>query len=144
MRTRLRLALIICLCPFALKAQEAYWQQKVAYTIKVNLDHESHQFTGEEQVHYTNNSPDALSKVFFHLYFNAFQPGSSMDVRSRSISDPDPRIGARIAELGEDEIGYHKIKSIKQDGKSVEFKIEGTVMTVNLNKSIAPWGQFCI
>ena len=55
---------------------------------------------------YTNNSPDTLTKVFYHLYFNAFQPGSEMDVRSRTIKDPDGRVGDRISKLNEDEIGY--------------------------------------
>ena len=40
-----------------------------------------------------------LNKVFFHLYYNAFQPGSMMDVRSRTIADPDSRVGNRIYHL---------------------------------------------
>lgn len=58
-----------------------------------------------------------MNKVFYHLYFNAFQPNSMMDVRSRTIKDPDRRVGDRISKLSEEEIGYQKIKSLKQDGK---------------------------
>ena len=35
-----------------------------------------------------------------------------MDVRSRTIDDPDSRVKDRIAKLQPNEIGYHKIKSI--------------------------------
>ena len=53
-----------------------YWQQAVDYTIEVEMDHETAQYNGTETVVYTNNSPETLHKVFFHLYYNAFQPGS--------------------------------------------------------------------
>ncbi|MBT8255403.1 MAG: M1 family peptidase, partial [Bacteroidia bacterium] len=62
----------------------AYWQQKVDYKIEIDMDVESWQYKGKQRLTYTNNSPDTLYKVFYHLYFNAFQPGSEMDVRSRT------------------------------------------------------------
>ncbi|MCB0780910.1 MAG: M1 family peptidase, partial [Flavobacteriales bacterium] len=65
----------------------------------VELDVRTHRFSGEQELRYTNNSPDTLRELYFHLYFNAFRPGSEMDVRSRTIADPDERIGGRIAEL---------------------------------------------
>ena len=102
------------------------------------FDHEKHQFSGEQNLVYTNNSPDTLNRIFFHLYFNAFQPGSSMDVRSRTVSDPDPRIKDRIQHLTDSEIGYHKIQSISQEGKPVSYTINGTVMSVELSTPILP------
>ena len=66
----------------SLFAQRGYWQQHVNYQMEVDMDVKSHQFTGNQVLEYTNNSPDTLSRVFYHLYFNAFQPGSMMDVRS--------------------------------------------------------------
>ena len=50
-----------------------YWQQRVDYKININFDHEKHQFLGDQNLIYQNNSRDTISKVFFHLYFNAFQ-----------------------------------------------------------------------
>lgn len=119
-------------------AQGGYWQQKVDYDMTIDFNVDNHQFNGNQSLTYFNNSPDTLKKVFYHLYFNAFQPGSSMDVRSRTISDPDPRIADRIQSLNEDEIGFHKISKLTQDGKKVEFKIEGTLMTVVLNDVLLP------
>lgn len=119
-------------------AQYGYWQQEVAYEMDIEMDVETNQFTGIQKLYYTNNSPDTLNKVFYHLYFNAFQPGSMMDVRSRTISDPDSRVGSRIFNLKEDEIGYQKINALKQDGKKLNYHIEGTVLEVELAKPIYP------
>jgi len=119
-------------------AQFGYWQQKVAYTMDVTMDHENHQFTGTQKLVYTNNSPDVLNKVYYHLYFNAFQPGSMMDVRSRSIVDPDRRVGSRIEALKETEIGYHKIESLMQDGEALDYELIGTVVKVKLKNPIQP------
>jgi hypothetical protein len=115
-----------------------YWQQKVKYKIDIDFNVNNNQFSGIEEVIYYNNSNDTLNKVFFHLYFNAFQPNSMMDVRSRNINDPDKRVSDRIFNLKKDEIGYHRIKSLKQDGNNLSFNIEGTVLEVELYKPLYP------
>ncbi|MEM8568954.1 MAG: M1 family metallopeptidase, partial [Bacteroidota bacterium] len=98
----------------------------------------THQFTGDQKLIYTNNSPDTLTKVYYHLYFNAFQPGSMMDMRSLTIEDPDRRVGSRISQLSDDEIGFQHINSLKQDGKAVSYSTEGTILEVVLNQPILP------
>ena len=119
-------------------AQPERWQQAAKYEMDIDFDVNTHQFTGKQKLTYTNNSPDELNRVFYHLYFNAFQPGSMMDVRSRNIIDPDPRVDDRIYYLKEDEIGYHKIKSLKQDGEDIKYEVVGTILEVQLNKPIGP------
>lgn len=114
------------------------WQQYAKYYMEIDMDVNTNRFTGVQKLEYTNNSPDELDKVFYHLYFNAFQPGSMMDVRSRTIDDPDRRVGDRISKLSDDEIGYQKILSLKQNGKEVTYKVEGTVLEVSLNEPIKP------
>lgn len=106
--------------------------------MNIDFDVKKHQFNGNQIIKYTNNSPDTLYRVFYHLYFNAFQPGSMMDVRSRTISDPDPRVGDRIFNLNQDEIGYHKISSLKQDGLPLIFEMVETILEVKLAKPILP------
>ena len=61
-----------------------YWQNHADYRINCTLDTAKNSVSGEVEINYTNNSPDVLNKAFFHLYFNAFQPNSMMDVRSRN------------------------------------------------------------
>jgi len=120
------------------KGQHGYWQQRVEYDMDIDFDVATHQFLGEQDLVYFNNSPDTLFKVFYHLYFNAFQPGSTMDVRSRTLTNPDRRVADRIANLKENEIGYHKINSLQQDNKKLDYHIEGTVLEVELARPILP------
>lgn len=122
----------------ACNAQNGYWQQHANYTMEIDMDVEKNQFKGHQKLVYTNHSPDTLNKVFYHLYYNAFQPGSMMDVRSRTIEDPDPRVEDRIAALGPDEIGYHKIIKLTKDGKPLQFEEVGTILEVKLDQPILP------
>ncbi len=127
-------------------AQPNRWQQRVKYQMQVTVDSKTNQFTGLQKLVYTNNSPDVLTKLYYHLYFNAFQPNSSMDVRSRELGkkenngrpDWDARVRDRISKLTETEIGYQKIKSIKITGQAQQFKYHETILEVILTKPILP------
>lgn len=123
----------------------SYWQQHVDYTMQVDMDVKTYQYTGTQKLVYTNNSPDELDRVFYHLYYNAFQPGSEMDIRLQSIKDPDKRMMAdgksRISTLSESEMGYLHAESLSQDGVPVSFKEEGTILVVDLAKPIPSGGK---
>lgn len=125
-------------CAFA---QAGYWQQRVAYVMDIDMNVQTHQFTGKQKLTYYNNSPDTLDRVFYHLYFNAFQPGSMMDVRSRTIADADGRVRDRIFYLDEKGIGYLRIASLKQGGKPLNYEIAGTILEVPLAQPILPGGK---
>ena len=139
---------ISCLQIFGQSTQ--YWQQHVDYTMDIDMDVENYQFTGKQKLVYTNNSPDRLNEVFYHLQFNAFQPGSEMDIRLQNVPDPDKRMSvnkgtvehpvfeSRIATLKPNEIGYQKVISLTQDGKPVAYNIFGSIMKVSLNTPLDP------
>src|SRR6478609_4439457 len=137
MKTNLILASLFLIC-IKSNGQDYRWQQRVEYSMNVHLDVNTHKVNGDQKLVYYNNSPDTLKKVYYHLYFNAFQPGSMMDVRSRNLPDPDRRVTDRISKLKENEIGYQHIQSLKQDGKEITYHIEGTVMEVTLAKPMLP------
>ncbi len=118
--------------------QAQYWQQKVDYKMDIDMDVDANQFSGEQELTYYNNSPQTLNKVYYHLYFNAFQPGSEMDVRSRTLPDPDKRVGDRILHLAPSEIGYHKVLSLKQNGQDLKYEVQGTILEVQLAQPIKP------
>ena len=103
-------------------AQGDRWQQHIECELQVDLDASTHRFTGTEKLVYRNNSPDTLRQLFFHLYLNAFKPGSEMDVRSRTIADPDPRVADRIAKLTPEEQGDLICSSVLQEGKRVQLE----------------------
>lgn len=123
---------------FAQKDKPGYWQQHVDYTMDVNMNVDNYHYSGSQKLVYTNNSPDTLHHVFYHLYYNAFQPGSEMDVHSRNLPDPDPRVEDRINKLDEDEIGYLKLENSKQDGQPIEGKTVGTIYQMKLDKPLLP------
>lgn len=125
----------------------SHWEQSVDYKMNIDVDEKNFRYDGKMDLTYTNHSPDQLDKVYFHLYYNAFQPGSAMDYRILNIKDPDSRMviknsnikeqpKSRIANLKENDIGFQKIKSIQQNGKSLTFSISGTIMEVNLSQPI--------
>jgi hypothetical protein len=122
------------------------WQQRVKYFIDVDMNVKLNRFSGKQRLEYSNNSPDTLRRVFYHLYWNAFQPGSMMDSRSRELGrvsvnerpDWDGRVKDRILNLKPEEIGYQKVLALKMNGVPQSFQEEETILVVDLNKPILP------
>ena len=128
---------ILLIACFNYYSGQHYWQQKIKYDMSIDFDHSTHQFSGLQKITYYNNSPENLSTLYMHLYYNAFQPGSMMDVRSRTIEDPDSRVRDRISTLSPNEIGFQKIKSVKDgNGNSLSFHEDGTILEIKLNKPL--------
>lgn len=117
---------------------DSYWQQHVDYKMDVEMDVKNYNYNGTQELVYTNNSPDTLHRVFYHLYFNAFQPGSEMDVRSRTIEDPDKRVGDRISKLEMEDQGFLRVNSLTQNEQKLNYEEVGTVLEVELAKPILP------
>lgn len=116
----------------------------------VDIDVENFQYKGTQKLVYTNNSNDVLKSVYYHLYYNAFQPESEMDARLKTVPDPDkrmvqnngsklfPKDESRIANLKPNEIGYLNVLSLTQNDKKVAYQVEGTVLEVELVDPIHP------
>jgi hypothetical protein len=54
-------------------SQSNKWQQQVNYLIDVTLNDKDHTLDGFEKILYTNNSPDTLKFIWFHLWPNAYK-----------------------------------------------------------------------
>ena len=130
---------------------KGYWQQKVDYKMEVSMNVQTYQYHGKQKLVYTNNSSDTLHRVYYHLFNNAFQPGSEMDMHAQTITDPDTRFysktkdangkeikQSKIAKLQPNEIGYLKIFNFKQDGVSASTKEVSTILEVTLAMPILP------
>jgi hypothetical protein len=134
------------------QAQPDRWQQRIKYTMQVNMDVQTNQYTGKQSIEYWNNSPDTLRRVFFHLYWNAFQPNSMMDVRSRrqgsivlrkdrngnDVADWDARVKDRIANLKPDEIGFMRVNGVRMNGRTQRTIEHETILEVVLDQPILP------
>ena len=132
-------------------AQADRWQQHIDYKINAALNVQTNIVKGTENIVYTNNSPDTLRKIYFHMYWNAFQPNSVMDLRSRELGkttftsrrgtqmqDWDPRVRDRIQQLKPEEIGYQRISQITIAGKAQQLIDHETILEVVLTQAILP------
>ena len=125
-----------------LSAQKnAYSQQHAKYKMDIDVDAKNYTYEGKQTLTYTNNSPDELNVVYFHLYWNAFKPGSMMDQRVTSQGkNGDSRLQingvSTLASIPKDEEGAQNIHWIKQNGKDLKFEIQETIMKVYLNSPL--------
>ena len=119
-------------------AQDRYhpFQQGVDYRIEARQDNETDVLTGRARLLYTNNAPEALDRLYFHQYLNAFRPNSDWaryDLRfdNRTFQD-----------LGEDEHAFERVTSFEVDGRAVQPVYPGspdsTVFYVELPEPLAP------
>ncbi len=136
----------------AVHAQPDRWQQRIKYQIAVDVNVDNNRFDGNEKIDYWNNSPDTLNRIFFHTYWNAFQPNSMMDVRSRELGktvlgtnrnnqpvyDWDSRVKDRIQHLTPAEIGYDTVLYVKINGVQQKLIWHETILEVKLDKPLLP------
>ena len=119
-------------------AQNGYWQQHVDYTMSIDVDVEAFAYSGEQSLIYTNNSPDTLQRVFYHLYYNAFKPGSGLEAASRSAYSDNRNMSRNLLSLDKDDWGDVKILSLKQDGVLVAHTAKETILEVALASPLLP------
>lgn len=123
--------------------QNAYYQQYAKYKMDIDVDAANFTYNGRQTIEYTNNSPDELKVAYFHLYWNAFKPGSMMDQRVQSQGkNADSRLAtngiSRLASIPKNQEGAQNIHWIKQNGKTLKYDIQGTIMKVELAEPIKP------
>ena len=107
-----------------------YWQQRADYSITATLDTTVRSIAGAVTIKYVNNSPDTLRFVWLQVDQNLYKPGSKGSV----INPADSRWGARNFQ------GGYVIDKLTVDGKSVQSRVDDTMMRVDLEKPLAPRG----
>lgn len=152
MKTTVLFAFVLLLSSTFLQAQPDRWQQRIAYNISVQMNVETNRFTGIEKIDYWNNSPDTLTRLFIHLYWNAFQPNSMMDQRSlelgkrvigtdkngNEVRDWDDRVKDRISRLTPEQVGWDSVTNITINGISQPFLYHETILEVKLLSPVLP------
>lgn len=144
MKKGLMVCLLVSLV-LSVQAQDR-WQQKIKYKMDVVMNVNTNILKGKQVIEYTNNSTDTLKWVYFHLYWNAFQPNSMMDVRNRELgrrvvngrTDWEARVADRIAKLKPEEYGYQKVGLVRMNGRPQKLEQYETVLKVMLDKPILP------
>ncbi|RMG81639.1 MAG: M1 family peptidase, partial [Bacteroidetes bacterium] len=109
-----------------------YWQQDVHYRIKADIDEKTDIITASEKLTYWNNSPDTLTFVYFHLYQNAFQPGSYYDELHK--------VNKRKTVYGkyESQGKGTEILKLLVEGKEVQTELDNTILKVYLPRPLLP------
>jgi len=107
-----------------------YWQQDVHYTIAASIDERADIIDANMKLEYWNNSPDDLDFVYFHLYQNAFQPGSYNHMLHEA--NKYPIYYGRYESQG---LGT-KIFGLQVEGKECEVELDNTILKVKLPKPL--------
>tara|TARA_B100000925_G_scaffold102750_1_gene75540 strand:- start:127 stop:3411 length:3285 start_codon:yes stop_codon:yes gene_type:complete len=119
------------------KPHKGYWQQDIHYIIKAKIDEETDIISANQELIYTNNSPDTLDAVYFHLYQNAFQPDSYLD-ELQTQNKKNPKYG----EYENKKLGTI-VESLSVDGENVKLELDNTILKVYLPKKLNP-NEKCI
>ncbi|HXC04332.1 MAG TPA: M1 family aminopeptidase, partial [Bacteroidia bacterium] len=114
------------------KPFEGYWQQDVHYALKATVDEKTDIIHGSEELTYWNNSPDTLTFVYFHLYQNAFQPGSYTDKLHKANNFP-----VRYGKYERQGLGT-KVNKITLNGADLKTELDNTILKVFLPSPLKP------
>ncbi|WP_128546628.1 M1 family metallopeptidase [Larkinella soli] len=113
-----------------------YWQNRADYRISVSLDDETNVLSGEVEITYKNNSPEALPFLWLQLDQNAFADTSR-------ATKTTPVRGGRFGNQGFD--GGYVIQSVTvEEGKNkaaADYVITDTRMQVRLSEPLKPGGD---
>ena len=144
--TSVYVCIVLIMSSLSTRSQSVRWQQRVHYKMDVVVDASGNKFAGKQRLDYWNNSPDTLRVLYYHLQWNAFQPGSMMDMRSQEIGkrivrgrpDWDARVKDRISRLKPEEIGYQQVNNLRVNGEPQKTTLYETILKVELSKPILP------
>ena len=119
-----------------------YWQQQVDYNIQVTLDDENQRIDGEERILYKNNSPDELRYLWLQLDQNVRALDSdSYKIRESRINERSS-FGS-IQDLEPSFDGGFKIQYVGDEaGRPLKYKINKTMMRIDLPAPLKPGGSF--
>lgn len=98
---------------------QSYWQQKVDYVIQVKLDDKAHTLSAFETIQYTNNSPNQLDSLMFHLWPNAYKNGKTA-LAKQLYND-----GEQLLQFGkEEDKGFIDSLDFQINGAKINWKFD--------------------
>jgi len=125
-----------------LNAQKNYFQQDVDYKIQVKLNDSLHELSAFEEIIYSNNSPDTLKFIYFHLWPNAYINNNTALAKQLVENGETNMYFAKKSELG-----YIDSLEFKVNDKPViwsYYSIHIDICTLFLNEPLPPGGSIKI
>lgn len=118
-----------------------YWQQRVDYDIKCELDEANNKLTGSETITYYNNSPDVLEYLWFQLDENQHSTVNNANYQSQNTipNQTTDKVLDRYDERKSDNgYGFNITKLTDATGKKLSYTINKTMMKVDLPVPLKP------
>ena len=121
-----------------------YWQQRADYHIKVILDDKNQRLIGSETINYQNNSPHTLNYLWVQLDQNRFDPNSEELLIQEAPGLDGMSFNRLKSQLYRQSFkGGHQIKKVTDSkGEKIKFSIIGTMMRIDLKKSLTPKSNY--
>ncbi|MDC3195006.1 M1 family metallopeptidase [Flavobacteriaceae bacterium] len=122
-----------------------YTQQKVDYVMDIRIDEKTNRLFGDESITYKNNSKDYLEYLWVQLDQNMRAPDSktplaTSETLSSSFEGPETFTKNNLKKPSD--FGF-KIEEVKNnDGSSLPYMINRTMMRINLPEPLAPGNSF--
>lgn len=114
-----------------------YWQQQADYAINATLDATNKVITATSTLTYTNNSPEQLDYLWFHLEQNLYRHGSA----GEKIGEQDTRFVNRANFDGGFEITSIRLSGdVPDKGKDLAYRVHDAVMRVDLPRAVGSRG----
>jgi len=101
-------------------AQSSYFQQEVNYEIHVSLNDTAHSLSANIIIDYTNNSPNTLDFLMFHIWPNAYK-------------EPTTALGEQFLDMGNTDF-YYADDSLRGYMDSLDFTVDGQPIKWNLTE----------
>ena len=122
-----------------------YWQQRADYKIKARLDTKEQRLHGQETITYHNNSPSDLTYLWLQLDENEHATNSMKHRMNTSKISPTMQ-GSRLGNFevwkGKEEFGVRILKVTDKSGAKLKYTINGTMMRVDLPKTLKSGKKF--
>ncbi len=117
------------------KNSQTNWQQHVSYKIDASLNDMQNSISAFESIIYTNNSPNQLNEIYFHLWPNAYRNTQTAFAKQQLenntidfyFSKPESR-------------GFIDSLDFKVNGKSVKWALQNDIdiCKIELNEPLLP------
>jgi len=124
-----------------------YWQQRVDYDIKCELDEKNLKLSGSEMITYFNNSPDVLTYLWFQMDENEHSSVNNANYQTSSTMPPEMNAASiERQEENRTDNGYGFIIEKLTDGlgKTLKYTLNKTMMRVDLPTPLKPGQKYIV